>query len=545
MMVRADNTSGNSGRRAAGASARSARRDTQASARSGQRLASASGDTAELARVSALQDASPTAVLPVALDSERRRSSVGAHAVASGAKRLLATEVDTRKQGKTKKALKLLLAFLLLMLLLTVLSRTFYNLSLPVVDAGKTRDMAISHMVSLQGALEAKDEVAVTMEPGIVISSVKVRQGDVVAKGQELFRCDMDELGAKIEVAENEVAKLQASLDDALVNEGLTDRQQGLAQSRAQEDVGSAQSSGSAAVQRAEDAMKAAETAYHQAEDDYNAGGPTTLEEVEMLKAAFQSSQDQYYQALDAAQKELTAAQRNLEDSMLGAPADGALAEGLRLDIETQQMTLKKLYALRDAEGKVYAPSDGIVSRVNVQTGEMLAGTAAVVIQDASQGYRFTCIATEDEAKYLDVGMDASLDFASGSTPYRGSISGKAEDPQGGGFVISMDVPKDAAGTASTAVMQSGQKGKSYPTCVPASAVFTSMMNGSTVKYVYVINQKTTVLGQQLVVEQVMVEVLDQNEQYAAIELSLADGQELVYSSSKELKDGDRVRKAD
>ena len=60
--------------------------------------------------------------------------------------------------------------------------------------------------------------------------------------------------------------------------------------------------------------------------------------------------------------------------------------------------------------------------------------------------------------------------------------------------------------------------------------------------YVYVINEKDTILGTETAVDKVQVEILDKNNEQAAIDGAFSWNQKFVLTSSKTLRDGDRVR---
>ena len=58
----------------------------------------------------------------------------------------------------------------------------------------------------------------------------------------------------------------------------------------------------------------------------------------------------------------------------------------------------------------------------------------------------------------------------------------------------------------------------------------------------YVINEKDTILGTETAVDKVQVDILDKNNEQAAIEGSFSWGQQFALTSSKTLRNGDRVR---
>ena len=79
---------------------------------------------------------------------------------------------------------------------------------------------------------------------------------------------------------------------------------------------------------------------------------------------------------------------------------------------------------------------------------------------------------------------------------------------------------------------------KKYDTCVPLNVLHSDGEK----YYVYVINEKETILGTETAVDKVQVEILDKNNELAAIDGYFSWDQQFVLSSSKSLRDGDRIR---
>ena len=62
---------------------------------------------------------------------------------------------------------------------------------------------------------------------------------------------------------------------------------------------------------------------------------------------------------------------------------------------------MDKLQKVMDAGGKVTAPSDGLVTKVNATTGEATTEDTAIRISDQSAGYKFTATLDKSDAKFL------------------------------------------------------------------------------------------------------------------------------------------------
>ena len=83
------------------------------------------------------------------------------------------------------------------------------------------------------------------------------------------------------------------------------------------------------------------------------------------------------------------------------------------------------------------------------------------------------------------------------------------------------------------------KQSKLYGTAVPRSAVHTEQGN----HYVYVIEERETVIGTQFFTRKVQIQILDKNSSYAAVqEGSLGAEERVVTAAERYIQAGDRVR---
>jgi hypothetical protein len=76
-----------------------------------------------------------------------------------------------------------------------------------------------------------------------------------------------------------------------------------------------------------------------------------------------------------------------------------------------------------------------------------------------------------------------------------------------------------------------------YTSCLPLKALHPA--DGKT--YVYLVSDKDTALGEEVVAEQLEVQVEDQNSAYAALNAGIASDQTVIVNANKSLADGDRI----
>ncbi len=84
-------------------------------------------------------------------------------------------------------------------------------------------------------------------------------------------------------------------------------------------------------------------------------------------------------------------------------------------------------------------------------------------------------------------------------------------------------------------------QGDLYETVIPVEAIYQE----SGISYVYTLNERTGILGNELYVDKLKVRLSDQNEVYAAIEPGiLGTDSRIITFCSEELKPGEIVREA-
>lgn len=437
---------------------------------------------------------------------------------------------NERKSSSSKRALGLLVGFLVLMLVFTLVSRSAYTLTLPQVETTKAVTTSITHKANLNGTLEANERIIIPVQQGMMIASVNVKNGDRVEKGQLLFRYDEEALAERITQASDAVAKVELSLGEARTGIEKAEQQRQASIARAQEDCEAAERSGSQSVAEAKLALEDAEVAYKaQSSSD--------------LYVVYEEAKKTYDAAIVSMEESERLSERALEDALSAAATGYSEVESLNLDLGEAERALSKLTVLQDSSGQVFSSAEGIVRDVSIAIGSEAGGPSAMLITDSSQGYRLECVATSEQSKYLEIGDEVTVTVSGTSKGFGSTISGKTESTnQVDSFVISAAVPADYVAGSSTAQMQCSKSSSRYSDVLPIAAIVSSSDNGIKKQSIFVLEEENTVLGIQTVVRQVDVDILEQSDQYVAIEGAISQDQRVVSSSDVELKDGDRVR---
>lgn len=567
-------------------------------------------------------------------------------------KQLMDFEMDKNKKSSLQvKAVKALAGFLILMFLLTILSRAADSLTIAKVTASAATGGVISHNIEVDGNITPNKDIAISTSANIKIASVEATEGKTVKKGDLLIQLDTADLKKKLLQAQKELQVAKATASDKKANEAIAADTKSKSLQRSYEDYNQTVADANDSVSKAKSDMNEAWNAYNTyknsnsnsgetdttvsdslektveekqlaydkavanldgVEKDIEAdvqkeiekasvdesGNPITLtqedkqkireqvnarpENVSLLQNAndqintakdalteaenalsayneqqnnsssasydeqlktlyddYKAKEEAYNEAVKQRQSTIQSADRTLEDAKAPENVDTATALTENDDLEEKQLAVDELQKVMDVNGKITAPSDGLITKVNVTTGETTTEDTAIRISDQSAGYKFTATLDKASAKYLSKDDKVTLDLGNGTT-VEGltvqSIDVSAEDKNS--YELTVSIPAKVKKLGSIATLKVEKASKKYDTCVPLGALHSD----GDKYYVYAINEKDTILGTETTVDKVQVNILDKNNEQAAIEGSFSWGQQFVLTSSKTLRNGDRVR---
>lgn len=560
-------------------------------------------------------------------------------------KQLMDFEMDKNKKSSLQvKAVKALAGFLILMFLLTILSRAADSLTIAKVTASAATGGVISHNIEVDGNITPNKDIAISTSANIKIASVEATEGKNVKKGDLLIQLDTADLKKKLLQAQKELQVAKATASDKKANEAIAADTKSKSLQRSYEDYNQTVADANDSVSKAESDMNEAWNAYNTYKNSNSNSGETdttvsdslekTVEEkqlaydkavanldgvekvieedvrkeiknaesgnstltpeeirekvnarpenVSLLQKAndqintakdalteaenalsayneqqnnsssasydeqlktlyddYKAKEEAYNEAVKQRQSTIQSANRTLEDAKAPENVDTATALTANDDLEEKQLAVDELQKVMDVNGKITAPSDGLITKVNVTTGETTTEDTAIRISDQSAGYKFTATLDKASAKYLSKDDKVTLDLGNGTT-VEGltvqSIDVSAEDKNS--YELTVSIPAKVKKLGSIATLKVEKASKKYDTCVPLGALHSD----GDKYYVYVINEKDTILGTETAVDKVQVDILDKNNEQAAIEGSFSWGQQFVLTSSKTLRNGDRVR---
>ena len=242
--------------------------------------------------------------------------------------------------------------------------------------------------------------------------------------------------------------------------------------------------------------------------------------------------------AEDALEKAKLEADRGLEDSMRPELSDSSLGI-YRLDLEAAREELAKLQELVKAEGLISAEQAGIVTRVGVAAGENTPAGAAVVFADTGKPLQFEVILDKEDKKYVNQGSSASVSLGSVETEVTVDYLTE-EESSPGSFRVLMNLPEGVGTIGQSGSFRLSVQSELYNCCISIDALHTDENQRN---FVYVLGERSGILGKELTAEKLMVEVLDKNNRYAALQSGALDGNtKVINAADRDFAEGDPVR---
>lgn len=236
----------------------------------------------------------------------------------------------------------------------------------------------------------------------------------------------------------------------------------------------------------------------------------------------------------------LKQAERNVEDTTTPEKADSTLKIE-QMELEQLQEDLEKYKKMEKNGGTVTGEISGTVTAIHITAGERTPDGSAIVCADRSQPYRFLVTLTKDQKKYMNQGDAVTVELLKGNK-YDLKVDYLTEDESSpGAYRAVIYLPEDTGSIGMSGTMEKSEASEIYDCCVPADALYSE--NSGTRYYVYTAGEREGILGKELYVEKRAVKVLEQNEQYAALEPGILTQEDMVITGfDKEIKANDVIR---
>lgn len=475
--------------------------------------------------------------------------------------------------------------FMIFMVLCTLISRAVYASGLPQVTTEKPTRKNIGHKVQAEGIVKPGMEYALNTVEGLRCHTVYAHVGDKVTTETLLFTVDVEDLKDQMQEQGLMIQRLQMTIQDQEYNQKLEEEKKQIESQRAEEDYNRAKQEEGTAIQSAEEAFSAAEAGYEAAKAAYEEHLANPVDELEPepenpegeeneewqakyeewkakkevweaqqkaweeKKVSLEGEMENASQTMDAARQMLETAEdsqndtlleakRRVEDAQAPSQSDSSL-EINRLELSKLQGELEKYQKILDAEGKIYAEEEGIITEIRVSPGERTGDGAAIVYADLESPLQFCFSLTKEQKKYVNLGDQAKLTIE-GSTVDVTVDHIEQNESSSEIYEVTVFLPEGVGTINQSGSLECEQQSEIYSCVIPIDAL---NEDSNKRKFVYILSERSGILGTELAAEQVYVKVLDQNESYAAIEEgSLDSDTELIVGTTKALEDRTVVR---
>ena len=462
-------------------------------------------------------------------------------------------DADPRQAGRLGTVLK----FFAVMLVLTLAARGIAGASMPVVTLTSAAASSITQSSTAAGTIAVRGGTPLLVPEGVLVTEVSAAAGQSLQAGDVIARFDAASLAQALAARQAQVRQLEttaAQLQDPETADRFALQQAQQQLDRAYADAQKTWQEGEEAVAEARARRDSAQSALRALQSQPPATPESAEAERQQQIAAAQAELDAAEAALTAAQQSADAANeaaadaaQNRQDARDSAAhsydlaardaadataANQAQAAVTLAQLEAAKAELQALDALQQAGGVLTAPNAGTLTRIDLAAGQNSTAVAGL-LADAETGCTLTFALDKDAAKLAAVGTQVTVK--------QGSLSGQAaitalSEADGDGSVQA-DVQLESGGwKAGAATVELKLNAGQYPQCLPATAI----QQDSTGSFVYLIETRSTLLGQQNVLVRLPVTVEAQGDGMAAVSGSIS--RQVVSGADKPLSAGAWVR---
>lgn len=425
------------------------------------------------------------------------------------------SESDTDSQNDERQALKRIVVFFAVMLILTLVARGTSSAIRPVVTTQQAKAGTISQSVQSSGSITASSVLSVSLPEGIVLDNILVKEGQSVVEGQTLATCDVDELSTKLDRAKASLQKSKAEYNQLLSNAVLDDT----------------------SVARTQQALLRAYEADQKAYEELEKLRASENPDPEAISTAEQAADDAHWAAQQAEydrNSALASYQEMQRQNNLSAQVNQASAEDVALDIKDTQAEIEQLEQLVNQQGVISSPFSGVISNVEAEGGTESTQTFCT-IYDTSKGYLFACELPAAQASDCQTGLSAVI--KQGDQTETAAITAISENAENDTVDITIQLTATdwKVGPADAEIVLSEQD---YDLCLPNTAIHQDNQGD----FVFAVEEKNTVLGTQNVLVRIPVTVLEVGQSQTSIEGAISPEDSIVVQSTRSLEAGSKVR---
>lgn len=428
---------------------------------------------------------------------------------------------------------KAMLWFLCMMFLFTIISRATASFTVAQVTVENPSSRRLVYTVKAEGKIGKNREIPVLCLPDILVRDVLVSEGQRVKRGEMLARLDRTNIKEQIVGLRQKKQAYRLQNQEYEINKEQEEWKRDRDIARAREDYAQVKRKNEAAAAAARRKLDKAKQALKKAR---KAGGSIDKKEAVALKKEVKERKRALGNIMETGRAEEKEAERVLEDAQVPSPPDSRAAVN-RINIREVDMEIKKLQKILRQKCRITAPENGVITSILVNAGQRTLDTAFTMTDDRA-GFKFIGQIELEDAKYVSVGDNITLKNEN-KTAEDIKITTMDMDESKGYMNVTAILPAKTFSLGETATMIVEQESEEYSCTVPVTAIY----QDNNKYYLFVAENRDTVLGQQMTAVKTEVEVLEKNGQFAALDAgALSDDSQVITDTDRYVAAGDRIR---
>ena len=451
-----------------------------------------------------------------------------------------------------KKIGKAVIYFFAFMAIFTVVSRVFYNMRVAKVETTKPYDGNIYVHLENKVLVKGKEKKIMTSVPGVLIENCFVDVDAMVREGEPLYSINEKSLQTIMTQKTNELTVIQSQIQEAESQKSDTIKSNALNYDHAVENYNTAVDNKDlvlSGIQNEIDRMYAEKDSGQQEFDDLKAKynkNPSDelrlemenkLNELNTLSQSIDTKTAEYDQTRASQDLSIQTARQQMEQAASSKSVSG---ESTIVQAKLAEEQLKtELEELKQYESDmvIKAPCDLIVDEINIQTGQATSSIADLTYFEMNHSCEAVTTFITENFLYMSQGAFVEIVGENEKDSFPITSTRMLEENLGIEITVDLENSQFKVGDPVTIIFES--EPKKYDCILPREALHYESEDRYSV---YVLENKKTILGDELTVKKQEVTVLDKNETQVAVN-GIGSETEVITSYNKSLSEGDTVQR--
>ncbi len=431
------------------------------------------------------------------------------------------------------------------MLTFTIISRINENYSVATVKTSLPQHMKLNHGLSINAQVVQGHSSPIFIEDNLYIDAIYCEVGQQINENQELIKLNKNKLDESIK-------KLQADIDILDLQIAEIEDEERYTNEVHEQEIQNYKDQLKSIVDSNQKKITIAKQEFDEAKKTYDLFVNDNLgkedldsykEQLNNLYADMNSKEQLYYSTLEKNETEIAEAEKTLSSAQISTAKSTTRKQyAIQKEQLLEQLATYEKYAQDDYV--IRSEIEGIIVDVLAEVGQATPATASFIVADTSQDYKI--VVTDDimNEKYIYAGMEVEI---VGQNKEREEVkvngqlfSSRIVQGEMGQYVEgNIYIPSNIFELHSFVTVRFINTSDYFDYCVSNSAINQDEKG----QFVYVVDEKQTALGEEMVARKIYIKVEDQNAEYSAVEPGiLTTEMEIITETNKELTEGCKIR---